>query len=267
MSEQNIFGGDTNAPTAAPAASSDDLGTILASIKNENGDPKYKDVKTALEALNHSQQYIPTLKSDLQKAQEELDAIRRENERLKTIQDTLDKIGQVQQPAASQPEPQKVDPDAIASLVEQRLNQKSVQEKAQANLQKTAQTVKEKFGDKAEEIFYGTAQSLGLSKEAINSIAAQSPDAALKLLGISQTTTPSFTPSAAKSAINTSGQVPTSDNFVARNAKGFPLGATTHDVMAEHENAKQMVAQLNSQGLSIDDLTQPKNFFKVFGPI
>lgn len=268
MSDANIFGSDTNSTTnAVNTAPVDDVNTILSTIKNENGDPKYKDVKTALEALNHSQQYIPTLKTDLQKAQDELNAIKAENERLRAVADTLEKIGQANTPAASQPEPVKVDPDAIASLVEQRLNQKSVQAQAQANLKKTADIVKEKFGDKSEEIFYGTAKQLGLSQEAINGIAAQSPEAALKLLGITNTPNQSSVPAHKSSAINTTGQVPNTDNFVARNSKGFPLGATTHDVMVEHQNAKNMVEQLNSQGLSVDDLTNPKNYFKIFGHI
>ena len=54
-------GGNSNPPTPS---SNDQLANLLTGIKNERGEPKYKDVQTALEALRHSQEYIPTLKQE-----------------------------------------------------------------------------------------------------------------------------------------------------------------------------------------------------------
>ena len=49
-----------------PAANPSDLFTDqLAAIKNDQGVPKYDTVEKAIEALQHSQQYIPELKTQM----------------------------------------------------------------------------------------------------------------------------------------------------------------------------------------------------------
>ncbi len=49
---------------AAPQPSDNVFADQLASITNERGEPKYKDLPTALQALKHSQEYIPSLKQE-----------------------------------------------------------------------------------------------------------------------------------------------------------------------------------------------------------
>jgi len=70
MSNPSLFDNNQNNGGATPPQEnnplpSDDLSTLLSGIKNERGEQKYKDVKTALEALKHSQEYIPEVKSKL----------------------------------------------------------------------------------------------------------------------------------------------------------------------------------------------------------
>ena len=70
MSNENIFNNDSTqnqnsndaVANASNGQSDNSFADLLGSIKNERGEPKYKDVQTALDALKHSQDFIPQLK-------------------------------------------------------------------------------------------------------------------------------------------------------------------------------------------------------------
>ena len=46
---------------------------LLNNIKNDSGERKYNSVESALEALKHSQEYIPTLKDEKNNMSQELE--------------------------------------------------------------------------------------------------------------------------------------------------------------------------------------------------
>jgi hypothetical protein len=265
MSDATIFG-DGNTPPVAPVVpvQPNSFEDLLGSIKNERGEPKYADVATALAALKASQDYIPQVKTELQKAQESLAAKDAEIIRLKAIEDTVAQL--TSQPAASSQPASAAPKEAdVAALVEQIINQRDGAKTAEANQKLVVKTIRDKFGADAEKVFYGKAEELGLSIAEINALAAKNPNAVLKLIGVDQgqpQVNRGFTPPA--SSLNTEGYQPQKESHLARNEKSVLFGATTGDVINEHRAAGALVEELASQGLSVHDLTDPKVFSRYF---
>ena len=111
MSDQtSIFGNTPNTDTNPnPAGSNpatapqDDVATMLQAIKNERGEPKYRDLSTALSALQASQEFIPTLKSQYETEKAEAQRLREDNARLKTIEETVAALTQNRQETPATP--------------------------------------------------------------------------------------------------------------------------------------------------------------------
>lgn len=265
MTTENIFGSTNQIPTdPTPPQNTDPLAALanqLSQIKNENGEQKYKTLDDALKALQHSQQHIPQLNKTLAEKEAELAQAKAEAARVTELEKTVQQLLNPSKPPEQvTPVQAGLTPDQIAELVNKTLTAKQVEEKASANISSVVNAAKQHFGDKADELFYGKAATLGMSKEAINSLAATSPAAVLELLGIKQGTVPNKS----SSGFNTDGFTPNKDTFISRNKSSMLLGATSQDLAEEGRNARAMVDELHSQGLSIKDLTDPKVYFKHF---
>lgn len=267
MSEENIFSqGQTTVPNQQQQQTppSNDFADLLGSIKNERGEPKYRDVNTALDALRHSQEYIPQLKSDMDRVAQENQRLLAEIERLKTVEQTVAQLTSQQQ-QQNQPVQQPVlKEEEIANLVVKTLSQREQEQKRSQNINTVTSKLKEVFGDKAEETFYSKAQELGLSPQQVNNLAAESPSAVFKMFGVEGGNKPQASFKPTTSSINTAGYTQPSQSFIGRNTSAVMLGATTHDLIAEKDRSKQMVEELHKNGASIHDLTDPKVYFKFF---
>ena len=67
MTDQ-LFTNSESTPTPTPVTttiSDNPYADLLRNIKNEDGNQKYDTIQKALEALSHSQTYIPQIKSQL----------------------------------------------------------------------------------------------------------------------------------------------------------------------------------------------------------
>lgn len=270
MSDQSIFGENQNnsqtpannpAPSNGQPSQNDQLATLLASVRNENGEQKYKTVEEALKALQHSQTYIPSLKTELETAKAELARAKAEAERIAELERTLETLTQNQNSSVNTT-PQGLSEEQIADLVVQTLQKTSTEAEKKKNILSVVNTMKEQFGDKAEEVFYNKAQELGLGKDEINQIAAKSPQAAFKLLGLGVSQDLNGTPS--KSGINSAAFQLTPESLIRKNDKTVLLGATNDEVMSEMQKSRQMVEELEKAGLSTYDLSDPKVFNKYF---
>jgi len=251
--------GGSNTPNGG---SPDQLVTLLAQIKNDRGEQKYKSVEDALNALKHSQDYIPQLSDKLRQQEQELAEAKAAAAKIAQLEQTLLQLTQNNTPpAATPPVPAGLSKEEIAELVSNTLTAKQTEAVAKENLSKVVSTLTQSFGDKAEEVFYGKAKELGMSVTEINSLAAKSPVAAFKLLGIGES---KGAPAPAAGSINTSAFTPKQDSFVGKNTKPTLIGATTADLREETVNARRMVEELHGQGLSVHDLTDPKVYFKHF---
>ena len=266
MSDQNIFSGGT--PAAAPVASvqnDNPVADLLNTIKNERGEPKYKDINTALDALKHSQEFIPQLRTEKEKLEQELATVKAEVMRLKTVEETVERLTS-QQSKQETPPVQGLTEEAVANLVSKTLSQREQKAVQASNLSQVVNKMKETFGDDAEKLFYSKAQEVGLSAEAINSLAAQSPQAVLQLFGVNNTPAQKqnvFTPTSG--TVNSEGYQPQQESFLGRNSKPVILGATTKELQVETQSAANLVAELHKNGMSTYDLTDPKIYNKYFG--
>lgn len=251
----------SNNPQTPPA---DPVATMLQSIKNEKGEPKYKTLDDALKALQHSQAYIPTLSDEKRKLEMELEEARKQVARVNELESTVSKLLNAQPASTSAP---AVDPTVIEDLVTRSITKVKAQETAENNTKMVVNTVASKFGDKAEEVFYGKATELGMSVAEFNQLAATRPKAVLSLLGIQDTVVPNQNSrqSTQATAINTAGVTPNQDTFIGRNKDPVIIGATTQQVREESARARKMVDELHAQGKTVHDLTDPKVYFKYFG--
>lgn len=270
MSDQNsLF--NQNSPQATPAPvepqntpNADPVVTMLQSIKNDKGEPKYKTVEDAIKALQHSQTYIPTLTDEKKRLEQELEEARLQAAKVAELESTVARLlNSSATPTSAAP---VLDESKIEELVTRTISRTKAQEDAQKNTQAVVSAVAAKFGDKAEEVFYGKAAELGMTKAEINQLASIRPKAVLSLLGIQETVVPEQTrKQSTQTALNTAGVEPAKNSFIGRNTEPVIIGATTQQVRAESERAKKMVDELHAQGKTVHDLTDPKVYFKYFG--
>ena len=265
MSEQNIFSENTNPPAGGDATPPNDqsnqFADLLGSIKNDRGEPKYKDVKTALEALKHSQEYIPSLKEEKERTASELAALKAEVERLKNIEDVVERLSSQQ---SQEKPPAGLSEDAVANLVNQTLTKREQAALREANIKGVVARMQQALGAEADKAFYSKAAELGMTAEQINNLAAQSPTAVLKLFGLEGTQQP-VQSKQVQSSVNTAGLQPHVNSFIGANTKQTNVGATTADLTEEYSNSKKMVEELHAKGMTVYDLTDPKEYRKVFG--
>jgi hypothetical protein len=257
--------GATGATPPAAQGTNDPFATLLADIKNADGQPKYKDVQTALAALKASQEFIPTLQAQLAAEAANAAANAAEAARAKELERLVESLTKPSTPSSPPPSaPQGAPAVDIAAEVQKALALQKSAEVAKTNTDSVIARLHAEYGTEAEKTFYAKAQENGLSVAEINALAAKSPKAVYSLLGLSSEgkRQPNVAPTG--STINTAGFTPAVDSLIGKNKVATRLGATTQDTIAEVRRSKEMLAQMEAQGLSINDLTDPKFFFKHF---
>jgi hypothetical protein len=274
MSDQtSIFGSTTNSSqdngtpsgtsTTQPNASPDPLKDLLAQIKNEQGEPKYKTVEDALKGLMHAQGFIQTLTAEKKTVEQELSALRPVAEQVTELRAVVERLTQPSTTTQQTVEVKGVSEEQVAKLVEATLSRAEQARVAKQNLEAVANAAKTVFGEKAEAEFYGRARELGMSQEEINAMAARTPKAALKLLGIEDKTQAKTGSSAPTGSINTTDFSHNTQSYIGRNPVKLQVGATVQELQSELQASRKMIDELAAKGMSIDDLTKPSNYFKL----
>ena len=107
----------------------------LNMIKNENGDPKYDSVPKALEALQHSQQYIPEIKSQLEARDQEIAQLKEQLAKATTLEEVISKVNASQEATSESPpaSQQALDEQAILKLISSHSDQEKQRMTAEAN--------------------------------------------------------------------------------------------------------------------------------------
>ena len=261
MSDQTIFNNENKqAETQSQTITNDNpYADLLKGIKNESGEQKYKSVQDALIGLQNAQNYIQTLKTEKSQTEQEVTNLRAAAEKVSELEHV---VLELQKSNQSQSTPATVDENVVRNLVNQAIAQTKQEDISKSNIAKVAEAVKNSFGEKAEEVFYGKAEEVGLSRQAINALAAQSPAAALALLGITQSSGSSTAP--VKGTVNTTNLSPNQESLIGRNKVKLEVGASYHELNNEMASAKKMAEELAAKGMSMDDLTKPSNYFKYF---
>ena len=179
--QSNLF----NQPSSNPvvdqqpnAPVQDPLKDLLASIHNEQGQPKYRDVPTALEGLRHAQGFIETLKAEKQALEAEHQRLRAELEKRQSVEDIVGRLAN-SQGNASTTNTESLTPEQIAELVKNQFVNIQTQTAKESNLKSVNDALVKRFGDKAGEVLKAKADELGVTVKRLGEIAQESPAAVL----------------------------------------------------------------------------------------
>jgi hypothetical protein len=178
MTDQSIFDESNGSQDPAPSSSNEQVQAVdqlLGSIVNADGKQKYATTDDLVKGFASAQEHISRL-------EQENTSFKQKVEKSTTLQDVLE---------AMKPEPTG-DPAPAATLDEgvlAQLLEKVVERKDTATTHKTnAATVASKFrelhGEQAEAKYLEAAANIGMSKSAINTLAASNPTAVFAMLGV-----------------------------------------------------------------------------------
>lgn len=161
---------------------------------------KYKTVDEALRSVPHAQTHIQKLETELAEKNEAL-------MKAKSVEDLLEEIKNSgltpPVPAPQGQTTQNIDiTKTVNEVVSQRLAAESAARIAQHNTNYVISAFQAKFGEKSEEEYIKLANESGLPIQALNKLAAQSPNAVLKLAGLSETTKNVSTPPKTGGTVN-----------------------------------------------------------------
>lgn len=154
----------------------------LLEIRNERGEPKYDSIEKALDALKHSQEYIPALKTEKEQLAEENARLKAELEKRASVEDTISRFTNQrtpQEPSTTTEAPRALDEASVQEMLQRALTQREKQQLAESNLSAVRQALVSKFGDKAAEEVKAKAAAMGLPMSEVDRIAATSPSAVL----------------------------------------------------------------------------------------
>jgi len=275
MSDQTMFSNQTNTPatqdnnvaTAATSVQNNNpYADLLGTIRNEQGVPKYNSVEEALKGAANAQTFIQQLLQEKRDLESQVQAkqtdANKQAELERTVQELLNKVNDSSNQKAS------VAPEDIAELVNRTLTQRDTEKSAKENQAAVVATATKAFGtqEEAGKKFIQAAQEAGLSVQELEALAARSPKAVLKMMGVNEqpinkqgTTAPMST------HVNTAGFSPAQDSFVKRNDVSVSVGASSSELNEERIRSNRMVEELHTQGMSVYDLTDPKVYKKYFG--
>lgn len=222
---------ETTEAVTPPSSTTDPFADKLNGIKNEQGQPKYKDVDTALEALAASQQFIEQLKAE--KAEEQRLRIEREAElsKMGNIDDFVKKLNQPTQTQEQVETPQTstgLSEEKVAELLQRELQNRDAQSAQSRNLNEVTQKLSEMHGDKSSAFIQKRATELGTTVTELKQLAMTNPKMALAALGTG--TTKSSAPT--QTSMNLP-YTPSEDNPRPQFDRGTTRGGLTSKEVAE----------------------------------
>ncbi len=170
-------------PEATPPSPTDNFVDLLNTIQNENGEPKYKDVSSALTALGHSQQHITTLESEKVTREQELQTVRDELASKKSVEDFVNQFTAKQETPSAPAVTEGLDEQKVADLINRQLQASRTADTQESNLQGVLGKLNELYGDKAGDVITAKASEFGTTAAALETIAKDNPSMAMAILG------------------------------------------------------------------------------------
>lgn len=195
-----------------PTPSSDDVfADKLSAIKNENGEPKYKTVEDALEALAHSQNFIAQLKQEKQTEAEKRAEIEAELSKRASVEEVVNRMLQKPNEPTTKADPPKedssLDESKVQQMVEQMLNSRTQEQMRADNVRKVSDELSNKFGGSVRDVLANRAKELNMTVDQVRELSAENPAMVLKLFDDVQvvdkkpTTSSQYTPRTTSSEI------------------------------------------------------------------
>lgn len=165
---------------------------------------KFKDVGSLAKGKAEADRMIEVLKQRLDEANREINTRTSLDSFLKEIKGTKDPTPpQVTIPPVSDPNA-GLDDSAIEKKFEEYIARRESQKSTQTNLEKVSTVLNEQFGPEAKLVINKKAQELGMSVQALEQIASQSPSAFYRLVGVSEERSPTGGVQMPRSQINPS---------------------------------------------------------------
>ena len=192
MTTETMFDGETTAVTE-PTKTGGEAQSLLTALVGEK--QKYKSPEELAKAYANADTFIQQLK-------EENARLRQENANAKTLDEVLEQLKQPSRTEATTSA--EISPDAIASIVKQQITSIDAEKVKQTNLLKADKALKERFGEKALEVFNEAAKTPE-QKQVLTQLAAVDPDKFVALF----TQTPGYT-AVDTGTVNTAGTTSTS---------------------------------------------------------
>lgn len=145
MTNATVFETEGDTPQVSQASETKSgEGSLLTALVGEN--QKYKSVDELAKAYANADSFIEQLK-------EENRRLREQAAQAKTIDEVLERMNQRNAPEDDTPSVSGIKPEDVQKLVEQTLVGRETQKRREANLLAADKALKEKFGDKAVEVF------------------------------------------------------------------------------------------------------------------
>lgn len=227
MSDQSIFTEDQSVkpaePNPAPVTP-----TIPPEVSEFVGEgKKYKSMEDALKSIPHAQSHIQKLEDELAANRAVLEKSRAMEELLQELRQQKSNEQRTEAPTQLQPQV----PVDVDKAVEEALNRKEIERQAKQNAAVVIDAFKAAYGDESKTKFEELASETGLPMSALNNLARTSPDAVLKLAGLTKKSggfVPHSTSSVRPGAVNESPEV---------SAKVKMVGSSTKDAVQAWRNA------------------------------
>ena len=184
--EKDIFAGENQ-------TQSTDKGVVTEPTKDSLPDPvakyvgegkKYANLEAYYAAFDEAQNFIEVLKNENKREREERERLASELSTRETVEEAL--RGNTNK--AESEETPSFDEATFERLIDSRMSAREEQRLAEANVEKVKTTMTSFFGDteKAKAAYTKLAEEHGISLGFLNSMAAKSPEAVLKLAGVAQ---------------------------------------------------------------------------------
>lgn len=169
-----------------PAPSSDNpFADQLSAIKNDKGEPKYNSVEDALKALEHSQNFINTLKKEASEKDQKLQELSGELEKRESVEEVVERLVNKNQsnpaPTDDQPKAGVLDENKILNVVKNVLQEQEKETTSSENLTKVITTLTSTYGDSASQVIKDRARELNTTPSALENLAKDNPNLVLSL--------------------------------------------------------------------------------------
>lgn len=256
MSDQtSVFETQPSPDPENPADSVSGADTLLSSIKNEAGEPKYLSVDDALKGGAHAQDLIRTQTASLSEKELEIATLKAQVAQQTSMEELVKKMSPPTEESVKvqeTPALNGLDAEGVNSLIAAQLQQAQVTNLGDANERAVDEKLKEVYGssEKAAEILAEKAKLYNQPVSYFKDLARKTPDIALQVLGAS---TPQTRQEPASPAIS-SNSVPSRSTPEA--PRGFDNVMRGHG--ANHKNLKASWVDNHAKIIDPDGLRHQK---------
>lgn len=184
MTDNSFANDDSNKGTTGFVANTD--ADNSGSGSQESGNELQHQIDVMQKRMGDKDDFINTLQGENQTLREKMADIEAKLDSMGSVEDQIERIKQAQESNQET----NLDEDTLVKNVLGRIDQKTAQEKAEANFKAVSDKLTKTYGaEKVDDIVARAAQENGLAFDDMFDLARKSPEAVFRMVGIKQTTT------------------------------------------------------------------------------